>query len=125
MSSVKLGPLWDRAVFDADARAVKYRFRTLCRFEDVRQLRLREYINPFEEEQLLNLHPEVEKERRDAELWLDLKDQRSMRVAAAEQGGLMLIPASEAARMVGVPLVSERRRIDEGDGGDGPVTAAA
>jgi hypothetical protein len=124
MSSVKFGPLFDRAVFDGDARTIKHRLRTVGRFEDVKQLRLREYINPIEEEQLLNAHPDVEKERRDAELWVDFKDKEPARVASAEHTGLLLMPAGEAAALVGVPLVSERLLIDQGDG-DGPSSAAA
>jgi hypothetical protein len=114
MATVKMGPLWDRAVFDSEARAVKHRMRTVARFEDVKALRLLEYIAPFEEEQLLNAHPEVEKERRSVELWLDLKDDRSIRVATAPQGGLLLVGANDAGRMIGVPVVSERKRIDAG-----------
>jgi hypothetical protein len=36
----------------------------------------------------------------------------------------LLVSAATAAALVGVPLVSERRLIDQGDGG-GPVSAAA
>jgi hypothetical protein len=124
MSTVKLGPLFDRAVFDGDARIIKHRLRTVGRFEDVKQLRLREYISPLEEEQLLNAHPDVEKARRDAELWVDFKDGNPSRVATAEQAGLLLMSAGDAAALVGVPLVSERLLIDQGDG-DGPASAAA
>jgi hypothetical protein len=124
MSSVKFGPLFDRAVFDGDARSIKHRLRTIGRFEDVKQLRLREYINPIEEEQLLNKHPEVQKQPRGAELWVDFKEGRPARVATAEQAGLLLMAAGDAAALVGVPLVSERLLIDQGNG-DGPASAAA
>jgi hypothetical protein len=124
MSTVKLGPLFDRAVFDGDSRTIKHRLRTVGRFEDVKQLRLREYISPLEEEQLLNAHPDVEKARRDAELWVDFKDGDPSRVATAVQAGLLLMSAGDAAALVGVPLVSERLLIDDSNGG-GPVSAAA
>jgi len=112
MSVVKVGPPWSRAVFDGAARAVKFRFRSVGRFEDVKQLRLREYINPFEEEQLLNSHPEVQKAPRSAELWLDLKDGRGIHVGSAVQAGLLLMDASSAAALMGVPIVSERTHFD-------------
>jgi hypothetical protein len=124
MSSVKFGPLFDRAVFDGDSRIIKHRLRTVARFDDVKQLRLREYINPLEEEQLLNMHPEVQKQPRGAELWVDFNGGRSARVATADQAGLLLMAAGDAAALVGVPLISERLLIDERNG-DGPLSAAA
>jgi hypothetical protein len=124
MSSVKLGPIWNRVVFDGDTRTVKRRMRTVCHFEQVKQLRLLEYIAPLEEEQLLNIHPEIQKAPRDAELWVDLKPEGSAKVGAAEQAGRLLVEAGDAAALVGVPLVSERRLIDSG-GGAKPVSAPA
>ena len=111
MSTVKVGPPWDRAVFDGTARKLKYRFKSYG-FEQILQLRLREYIAPFEEEQLLNLHPEVQKAPRGAELWVDFTDKRALRVGKAEQAGLLLMDAAEAARTAGVPMISERKLID-------------
>jgi hypothetical protein len=124
MSKVKVGPLWNRAVFDGEGRKLKYRFRSLG-FEQILRLRLREYIAPFEEEQLLNAHPEVQKMPRGAELWVDTTDKRSLRVATAEQAGLLLMAASDAAKLVGVPMIAERTHFDTDGDGDGPTSQAA
>ncbi len=107
-SPIKLGPLWDRSVFDPKARRIKRRMRTVCRFEDVERLRLREYFNRDEEEQLFNLHPEVQKKPRDAELWVDRKDGTSACVATLDRAGLLLEYASEVAGWIGVPITTER-----------------
>jgi hypothetical protein len=109
--AVKLGPLWNRTVFSPDARAVKRMGRTLCRFDEVRQLRLTEFFAAYEEEQLLNVHPDVEKSQREAELWADLKDGRAALLGTLESGGLLLASASAAAKLIGVPLVSERKHL--------------
>jgi hypothetical protein len=108
---IKLGPFWNRAVFDPDARVVKYRGRTVCRFDEIKQLRVREYINRHEEEQLLNANVEVQKMPRDAELWVDTKDGRSARVATMDQAGLLLAAVSELAGKAGVPITTERTLI--------------
>ena len=105
--AIKWGPLWDRTVFDPQSRVVKHRL-TRIRFDDVKQLRVREYIDLFEEEQLLNIHPEVQKAPRAAELWVDTKDGRERLVGKAERAGLLLASMGEAAGLIGVPLTSER-----------------
>jgi hypothetical protein len=107
-SPIKLGPLWNRSVFDPNARRIKRGLRTVCRFEEVERLRLREYFNPEEEEQLFNLHPEVQKRPRDAELWIDRKDGKSVCAATLDRAGLLLQYASEVAGWIGVPISTER-----------------
>ncbi len=110
--AVKIGPLWNRTVVSADARAVKRMGRTLCRFEDVKQLRVAEIYSAYEEEQLLNAHPEVEKAERETELYADLRDGGAVLLATMERGGLLLAAASDAAKLIGVPVVSERRHLE-------------
>lgn len=112
--AIKLGPIWNRAVFDPDSRVVKHRGRTVCRFDELKQLRVREYINRYEEEQLLNANMEVEKQPRDVELWVDTKDGRSAMVATMDQSGLLLAAISELAGKAGVPIVTERTLIAQG-----------
>ncbi len=119
--AIKLGPLWDRTVFDPSARVIKYRMRSVARYDDVKQLRLREYITRVEEEQLLNAHPEVQKDRRPAELWIDTKDGRSIRAGESEQAGLLLAELAEPARQLGVPIVSERSLLAITEGRGGPA----
>src|SRR5438309_4600062 len=109
--AIKLGPLWNRTVFDPDARVIKYRMRSVARWDDVKRLRVREIITRLEEEQLLNVHPEVQKDRRPAELWVDLKDGSSVRAGEGEQAGLLLSSVAVAARLMRVPLQSERTLI--------------
>ncbi len=111
--SIKIGPLWNRTVFSADARAVKRMGRTLCRFDELRQLRVLEYIAAYEEEQLLNAHPEVEKAQRESELWGDLKDGRAVLLAKEERGGLLLAAATGGAKLAGVPVVTERKHLEQ------------
>jgi len=108
---IKLGPLWNRTLFDPANKQVKRRGRTICRFEEIKALRIREYINRDEEEQLLNLHPEVQKAPRDAELWIDTKDGRSLCVATLDRAGLLLQQAAEIAQHVNVPVQTERSLI--------------
>ncbi|MGQ0503830.1 MAG: hypothetical protein ACT4TC_00770 [Myxococcaceae bacterium] len=110
--TVKLGPLWNRTTVSPSARVIKRMGRTLCRFEELKQLRLTEYIAPFEEEQLLNAHPEVEKAARAAELWADLKDGRALLVFTLDQGGLLLSLASQVSTATGAPLVTERKHLE-------------
>lgn len=109
---IKFGPMWNRAVIDPNARAVKFRGRTICRFEDVAGLRLVELITSFEEEQLLNKHPDVEKQPREAELWVDAKSGAQHRIASAESTGLLLEDAVRAATELNVPLKTQRALIE-------------
>jgi hypothetical protein len=110
--AIKIGPPWGTVV-DPVARTVKYRLRTVCRIDDIKQLRLREYFSPVEEEQLLNLNPPVQKSQRDAELWVDLKDGRTAMIATLDQAGLLLDRAMEIAAMAGdVPVVTERTHLE-------------
>src|SRR5438309_11434960 len=104
--AIKLGPLWNRTVFDPDARVIKYRMRSVANWDEVKRLRVREIITRLEEEQLLNVHPEVQKYRRPAELWIDLKDGTSIRAGEAEAAGLLLEALAPAARQMGVPIES-------------------
>jgi hypothetical protein len=113
--AIKFGPLWSRTVFDPDAKVIKYRMRTVARWDEVKRVRVREIITRLEEEQLLNLHPEVQKDRRPAELWLDLKDGRSVRAGEAEGAGLLLAAISDAARQMGVPIEAERTLVAEAE----------
>jgi hypothetical protein len=112
-SPIKLGPLWNRSVFDPTARRIKRGMRTVCRFEEVERLRLREYFNRDEEEQLFNMHPEVQKKPRDAELWVDRKDGSPACVATLDRAGLLLHYASEIASWIGVPISTERLAIGD------------
>jgi hypothetical protein len=109
--AVKIGPLWNRAVFDPAGRVVKRRGRTVCTFDQVKGLVMREYIARDEEEQLLNAHPEVQKRPRDAELWIETKDGRRVLVTSLDSAGLLLERATEAAAFFGVPVVTERTLI--------------
>ncbi len=125
--AIKIGPLWNRTVFDPEARVVKrrdptlpIRYRTVCRFEDIQVLRIREYINRDEEEQLLNLHPEVQKAPRDAELWLDLRDGKSVHLTSVDRAGLLLQQAAEIAQQLNVPVQTERRLMAQSEPPSGP-----
>jgi len=109
--AIKFGPLWNRTGFDPDARGIKYRMRAVARWDEVKRLRVREIITRLEEEQLLNAHPEVQKDRRPAELWVDLKDGKSVRAGEAEAAGLLLSAIADAAKQMGVPIESERALI--------------
>jgi hypothetical protein len=109
--AIKIGPLWNRAVFDPTTRAVKRRGRKMCSFEEVKGLFLREYITRDEEEQLLNAHPEVQKYPRDAELWIETKDGTRRLVASLDRAGLLLKFANQAAALIGVPVETERTLI--------------
>jgi hypothetical protein len=101
---------------DPKARVVKVRFRPVCRFDDVKQLRLVEYFNALEEEQLLNRNPDVQKQRRGAELYADLKSGGQVRLAALDQAGLLLQQAMAIAEaMGGVQVVSQRSHLDPTD----------
>jgi hypothetical protein len=113
--AIKIGPLWNRTLFDPAARVVKRNWRPICRFEEIKALRLREYINRDEEEQLLNAHPEIQKAPREAELWVDTQDGQSRLVATMEQAGLLLELANEAAQQIGVPIHAERRLVAESE----------
>lgn len=121
--TIKIGPLWNRTVFDPKGRTIKFRLRTVARYDDVKQLRMREYIAFIEEEQGRTVHPEVQTAPRNAELWIDTRDGRSVLAAELDQAGLLLASAAEAARQLGVPLVTERTVVEAG-GGTGPARAA-
>lgn len=108
---IDIGPLWNRAVFDSNKRLVKCRGRKICTFDEIQGLILREYIARDEEEQLLNLHPEVQKRPRDAELWVETKDGSRRLVAMLERAGLLLNFANQAAALLGVPIRAERTLI--------------
>ncbi len=112
--AIKIGPLWNRTVFDATSRLVKHRGRRICSFDEVKGLVLREYIARDEEEQLLNLHPEVQKLPRDAELWLEIKGGPRRLVATLDRAGLLLKLANDAAGLLGVPVQTERTLIAPG-----------
>jgi len=105
---VKIGPLWNRAVIDPANRVVKQRGRKVCSFEEIQGLILREYIARDEEEQLLNVHPEVQKRPRDAELWLQTKDGGRRFLVTLDRAGLLLQFANEAAALIGVSVQTER-----------------
>lgn len=105
---VKIGPLWNRAVIDPANRVVKQRGRKVCSFEEIQGLVLREYIARDEEEQLLNVHPEVQKRPRDAELWLQTKDGGRRFLVSLDRAGLLLQFANEAATLIGVSVQTER-----------------
>ena len=77
---------------------------------------MREYIDLFEEEQQLDIHPEVQKAPRAAELWVDTKDGHEVRVGKAEQAGLLLASVGQAAQLIGVPLTAsiDRSRLTFG-----------
>ncbi len=122
-NAIKFGPLWNRTEFDPTGRVIKYRLRSIARYDDVKQLRVREFITRTEEEQLLNMHPEVQKDRRPAELWVDLKDGNSVRAGEMEQAGLMLASISEAAQQIGVSIISERSTLAIASGVGGPRDA--
>ena len=121
--AIKFGPVWNRTEFDPAARVIKYRLRSIARYDDVKQLRVLEFITRTEEEQLLNMHPEVQKDRRPAELWVDLKNGTSVRAGEMEQAGLMLASISDAAQQMGVSIVSERSTLAIASGVGGPRDA--
>ena len=112
---IKIGPLWNRTVFDPTRRLVKHRGRRICSFDEVKGLVLREYIARDEEEQLLNQHPEVQKLPRDAELWVEIKDGPRRLVATLDRAGLLLKLANDAAGLLGVPVQAERTLIAPGE----------
>lgn len=109
--AIKIGPLWNRAVFDPASHVVTRRGRKVCSFEEVKGLLLREYIARDEEEQLLNAHPEVQKRPRDAELWVETKDGVRRCVATLDRAGLLLQLANQAGVLIGVPVQTERTLI--------------
>jgi hypothetical protein len=109
--AIKIGPAWGTVV-DGRAKVVKRRFRPVCRFDEVKQLRLREYYSAEEEEKLLNLNPAVQKTPRDAELYADTKDGRAVLIATLDQAGLLLDQAMRIGRMMGVPVQNERKHLE-------------
>jgi hypothetical protein len=111
--NIRIGPLWNRTVFNARGRAVKRRGLSLAQFDDIKSLKVREYINRDEEEQLLNAHPEVQKKPREAELWAEMKSGQTLLLASLDQAGLLLQQASQAARLLSVPISTERALIGQ------------
>lgn len=109
--TIKIGPPWGTVV-DARAKVVKYRLRAACRFDEVKQLRLREYYSQVEEEQLLNRNPAVQKTHRDAELYADTKDGRAVLIATLDQAGLLLDQAMRIGQLMGVPVLNERTHLE-------------
>ena len=113
---IKIGPPWGTVV-DLLSRVVKYRLRSVCRLDEVKQLRLREYYSQHEEEQLLNRNPAVQKAPRDAELYAETKDGRTVLIATLDQAGLLLDRAMEIASAAGqVPVHTERVHLQPGQG---------
>src|SRR4051794_15197348 len=112
-NAVKLGPLWNRVTFDPTAGVVKHRGRTVARFDEVAALKVVEYIAAYEQEQLLNLHPEVQKAPRGAELWLELKNGKQVMTATMEQAGLLLAAVQPLSGSWKVPIKTERRLVEE------------
>src|SRR6266849_6462584 len=111
--NIRIGPLWNRTVFDARARAVKRRGLSLAQFDDIKSLRVRETINRDEEEQLHNAHPDVQKKPREAELWAEMKSGQTLLLASLDRAGLLLQQASQAARLLSVPISTERALIGQ------------
>jgi len=106
---IRIGPRLGGTVVDTVSKTVRFRFRPVCRLDEVKQLRLREYFSSHEEEQLLNLNPAVQKSQRDAELYADTKDGRAVLIAQLDQAGLLLDRAMEIAQAAGqVPVITER-----------------
>jgi hypothetical protein len=113
---IKIGPPWGTVV-NPLTRVVKYRFRTVCKLDDLKQLRLREYISRDEEEQLLDHNPPVQKTHRDAELYGETKDGRTVLIGALDQAGLLLDQAMLIAQAAGrIPVQTERVHLAPGQG---------
>jgi hypothetical protein len=111
---IKFGPRLGGTVVDTKGRSVKFRFRSVCRLDDVKLLRLREYFSAVEEEQLLNRNPAVQKSPRDAELYAETKEGRTVLIGTLDQAGLLLDRAMEIAQAAGqVPVVTERVHIEQ------------
>jgi hypothetical protein len=118
---IQFGPLWSRTVFDGNRRVIRYpgKMPLASRkvpFDQVQQIRVREYITRVEEEQLVNANPEVQKDRRGAELWIDLKDGQSLCAGEHEQAGLLLTSVAEVANKAGIPVVAERTLLTDPSG---------
>ena len=64
--AIKIGPLWNRTVFDPTHRLVKQRGRRICTFDEVKGLVLREYIAPDEEEQSTKANGRTSRTTREA-----------------------------------------------------------
>ncbi len=118
---VKIGSFPKRVAVDTDRRVIRYmqmRMGVLpvprsMPADQVKQFRIRELVTPLEEVQLQNRNVEVQKDRRAAELWLDLKDGQSELLGEFEQAGLLLMSVHEAAQKLNVPVVSERAVIGQ------------
>ena len=114
--NIKIGPPWGTVV-NPLTRVVKYRFRAVCKLDDLKQLRLREYFSQWEEEQFLNLNPTVQKTQRDAELYGETKDGRTVLLGSLDQAGLLLDHAMQIAQAAGrIPVVTERVHLAPGQG---------
>jgi len=113
---IRIGPRLGGTVVDARSKVVRFRLRAVCRLDEVKQLRLREYFSPLEEQQLLNLNPAVQKAPRDAELYADKKDGRAVLIATLDQAGLLLEKAMEIAAAAGqVAVLTERVHLAPGE----------
>jgi hypothetical protein len=111
--TVRIGPPWG-AVADPEAKVVKRMFRPVCRFDEVKQLRVREYFDQEEEEQLLDRNPDVQKRPRQAELYADTTDGRAVWIADLDQAGLLLDRAAAMAGLMGgVPVLAERVHVGD------------
>ena len=111
---IKFGPRLGGTVVDLGSRSVKFRFRPVCKLDDVKQLRVREYFSAIEEEQLLNRNPAVQKSPRDAELYAETKDGRTVLIGTLDQAGLLLDRAMEIALAAGkVPVQTERVHLEQ------------
>jgi len=111
---IKFGPRLGGTVVNLSKRSVKYRFRAACSLDEVKQLRVREYFSAIEEEQLLNRNPAVQKSPRDAELYAETKDGRTVLIGTLDQAGLLLDLAMEIALAAGrVPVQTERVHIEQ------------
>ena len=108
---LKLGPPWARTVIDPGSRTIKFGLRTKVPFDQVKRLRVREYFTHYEEYELLNANPPVEKAPRPAELWADTSDGKQVKVGELDQAGLLLSVAADAARLLGVPVETERTHV--------------
>jgi hypothetical protein len=111
---IRIGPRFGGTVVDTLSRAVKYRFRPVCRLDEVKQLHLREYFSQLEEEQYLDRNPAVQKSPRDAELYAETRDGRTVLIATLDQAGLLLDRAMEIALAAGrVPVLTERVHLQQ------------
>lgn len=102
------GPPWRRLVIDARRGLIRAGFRRKVKLDDVRSLQVLEHVNAFEVDQLLNLHPDVQKQPRAAELWAELKSGERVLLGEAPQAGLLIHALAPLAAARQLPLVTER-----------------